>query len=209
MNDQSKTLLPQTLQDTPSVISSQESADGPTPCVSQDGETAGPYGREAVLVNLSASQAKEKGLLTSGTYGLPSCISSESANLVSCLGSKLKRRLGTDGSTWCEMIWKEKATPSGRSVSLLVVSKRVTKEKGCGGWPTPQARDGKDISTTTAYLASSKRHAPSLATRLIEAGVPWYNISLGYCLVMGYSELWNEHAPNATATRSSRKSQPK
>jgi hypothetical protein len=145
MNDQSKILLPQILQDTPSVISSQESADGPTPCVSQDGETAGPYGLEAVLANLSARQAKEKGLLTSGTYGQHGSISSESVSLASCLESKLKRRLTTDGSTLFRLTWKESVTPSGRPYYLLRALARRTSDTDCGSllkhWTTPQAHD--------------------------------------------------------------------
>jgi hypothetical protein len=39
------------------------------------------------------------------------------------------------------MTWKEKATPSGRSVSRLAASGHRTSDSGCGSWPSPAAHE--------------------------------------------------------------------
>ena len=90
-------LPPSTLPDIPNAISSPASASGPMPCDVQDGPIAALFGLALVPANLSARQAKEKGLLTSGIYGQPSTTSSSSAALQLSLESKLTRRLNLDG----------------------------------------------------------------------------------------------------------------
>ena len=90
-------LPPSTLPDIPNAISSPASASGPMPCDVQDGPIAALFGLALVPANLSARQAKEKGLLTSGTYGPHGSISLGSAALQSSLVSKLTRRLNLDG----------------------------------------------------------------------------------------------------------------
>lgn len=57
--------------------------------------------------------------------------------------------------------------------------------------PTPNARDGKDLSKTDAYLAARARHSPSLATTLLTQGVPWFRISMHYELAMGFPLGWS------------------
>ena len=130
----------------PSATSSQVSGDGPTPCASQDGPTTNPSGQEAHHANLSARRAQEKGLLTSGTYGRTSTGSSSSVALASSLVSRLKQQLTTDGSILFKMTWKEKVTPSGRSVSLLRASAHRISAKDCSGWPTPNAVNGDRLA---------------------------------------------------------------
>jgi hypothetical protein len=75
------------LWDTHNAISSQELASGATHLDKQDGLTTGQSGQEAVLVNLSARQARELGLLTSGTYGQRFTTSLGSLNLQQSLGT--------------------------------------------------------------------------------------------------------------------------
>src|SRR5262245_33389149 len=58
-----------TLRDTRSAISLRVSASGLTRYALPAGATIGQCGRALAPVNLSARQAKEAGLLTSGTYG--------------------------------------------------------------------------------------------------------------------------------------------
>ena len=58
-----------TFEDIPNATSLQASAAGVTPCASPDGPTTGPSGRGVARASLSARQAKEAGLLTSGTCG--------------------------------------------------------------------------------------------------------------------------------------------
>jgi len=134
--------------DTPNATSSPELADGATPSGSLAGPTTDQSGPVPAPANLSARQAKEKGLLTSGTYGPPGSTSSNSASLASSLVSRLKQRLGTAGSTLFNLTWKEKATPSGRSVSLLRASGHRTSGNACGSWPTPNAGPQNDGDST-------------------------------------------------------------
>src|SRR3569832_2088186 len=125
------------LPDIANAISSPASADGATRCDSQDGLTTGQCGPAPALANLSARQAKAMDLMTSGTYGRRGSTSSESAALASSLVSRLRQRLNTDGSILFNLTWKQKATPSLRSVYLLRASARRTFDNGCGSWPTP------------------------------------------------------------------------
>lgn len=126
---------------TPNAISSPASECGASPCAPQDGPTIDPSGPEAAPANLSARQASEAGLLTSGTYGLRSSISSESAALQTSLANRLRARTASLGSTLYKLTWKERVTPSGRSIPALRASVRRTSGKGStsqrSGWPTP------------------------------------------------------------------------
>lgn len=130
-----------TLEDSPNVISSQELECGRTHYGSLGGRTTSPYGREAVHANLSARQAKEKGLLTSGTCGPRSSISSVSAALSQSLASRLRAVTALHGSTLYRLTWKERVTPAGRSIPALRASVRRTSGKDCTGWPTPRAAE--------------------------------------------------------------------
>ena len=83
--------------DSPSAISSPESASGRTLCETPGGQTTGKYGQEVAPVSPSARQVKELGLLMSGISGPPSTTSSKSASLQQSLESRLTRRLNLDG----------------------------------------------------------------------------------------------------------------
>ena len=100
-------------------------------------------GQVPAPASLSARQAKALGLLTSGTYGPRSSISSASADLASSLASRLRAKTDSLGSTLYTLTWKERATPSGRSIPALRASGRRISDSECTGWPTPQARDMK------------------------------------------------------------------
>ena len=141
MNDQSKMCDRATFADTPNATSLPALESGHTPCETPDGATTGRSGPEAALANLSPRQAKETGLLTSGTCGPLGITSSASANLTSSLVSRLKQRSAILGSTLFKLTWKEVATPLGRSVSLLRASVRRTSGNDCGSWPTPNCMD--------------------------------------------------------------------
>jgi len=150
MNDQSKTSCQQTLQDTLNAIFSPGSECGPTHCAEQVGLMIDKYGREVVLANLSARQAKQADLLTSGTYGHTGSTSfnTENQKRSQSLASKLQVKTGLLGSTLYKLTWKERATPAGRSISALRASVRRTSDKDSSllpsGWVTPSARDWKD-----------------------------------------------------------------
>ena len=139
---------------TPNATSSPASEDGPWPSNSPDGPLTVLSGPEAALANLSASQAKEQGLLTSGTYGRIGSILYGQSDLRQCLVSRLKQQLTTDGSTLFKTTWKEKITPSHQSVSLLRASGHRTSDSGCGLWPTPLVND--ELGSTHCYGPKTK-----------------------------------------------------
>lgn len=130
---------PETCEDLLSATSSPVSADGVTPCASPGGPMSALFGLDPAHVNLSAAQAKERGLLTSGTYGLLGSISSESSALNEFLASRLRPRLL--GSTLFRETWKAKATPSGRVLWVHTASAHRTSDSASTGWPTPLVND--------------------------------------------------------------------
>lgn len=99
------------------------------------------FGQVPVRANLSARQARELGLLTSGTYGPPSSSSSKSASLQSSLESRLQAKTQTLGSTLFKLTWKPWVTESGRLRSRLRASVLRTSVTGFTGWPTPAANE--------------------------------------------------------------------
>lgn len=132
----------QTLWDTGSATSSPGSASGASPCASPDGLTIGPSGQAARPVNLSARQAKEQGLLTSGTSGPHSTGSSAGVALQSSLANRLAQATASLGSTLYSLTWIKRVTPAGRSIPALRASARRTSDSVFIGWATPVAANG-------------------------------------------------------------------
>ena len=124
-----------------SVTSLPASASGATRFGSPDGQTTDLFGPVPVLANLSARQAKELGLLTSGTYGPRSTTSSASADLQGSLASKLQALTASAGSTLYALTWKERATPSGLRICALRASVPRKSGSDSTGWPTPITND--------------------------------------------------------------------
>ena len=133
---------PATYADSPSAISSQALAFGPMPSGLPDGATTDLFGLVPARANLSARQAKELGLMTSGTFGQPSITSSKSASLQQSSESRLRAKTAILGSTLYTLTWKPWVTPSGRSRSRLRASVRRTSVTDFTGWLTPAASDG-------------------------------------------------------------------
>lgn len=133
-----------TCEPTTSATSSPESASGRIPFGAPDGLMIDLFGPVPVRANLSPRQAKELGLMTSGTCGLRGTGSSASAALQSSLESRLRARLSILGSTLYTLTWKPWTTPTGVSRSRLRASVRRTSEIELSGWPTPTTRDHKD-----------------------------------------------------------------
>lgn len=97
-------------------------ASGRTLCDGPDGPTTGLSGPDPARASLSARQAEQAGLLTSGTYGPTGIGLSRSAALLSLLGSKSRARTASAGTILYRTTWKERVTPSGRSICALRAS---------------------------------------------------------------------------------------
>jgi len=147
MSDLLKTSPQMSFLDLLNATSSPELASGPMPCDKPDGPMIARSGPDRALASLSARQAKEQGLLTSGTYGPHGSTSSSSADLQSSLVNRLKQRFATAGSTLFKLTWKELTTPAGRSLSLLRASVRRISDNDCTSWPTPNAGPQNDTDT--------------------------------------------------------------
>lgn len=134
---------PQTFEDTHNATFSQALASGLMPCETRAGWTPKKSGQVAAHASLSPAQAKEAGLLTSGTCGPTSTGSLNSAALQQSLESRLRAKLSSRGSTLYKLTWKSWVTPSGVSRSRLRGAARRCSETERSGWPTPATRDHK------------------------------------------------------------------
>jgi len=131
-----------TLWATDSVTSSQESESGHALSALLDGATKRRSGRVRVLVSPSAMPDANMESKTSGIFGQSSFDSSPSAVLASCLANRLRVVTHSLGSTLFKLTWKERATPSGRSIPALRGTARRTSDSDSTGWPTPMRNDG-------------------------------------------------------------------
>lgn len=112
------------------------------PCAAPDGPIPALSGQAPAPASLSARQAAERGLLTSGTCGPRSSGLSASAALSLFLASRLQAVTVLCGSTLYRLTWKVRVTPAGRSIPALRASAPRTSGSGCTGWPTPCSQDG-------------------------------------------------------------------
>lgn len=124
---------------------SPESVGGTTPSGSPDGPKNCPYGPPPSHANLSATQAKEQGLLIPDTSFQPSTGSSASAALQSLLVNKLQVQREFCGSILYRHVWKVKATPSRRLYYQLVALGPHTDAGANSGWPTPTCQDNAQV----------------------------------------------------------------
>jgi hypothetical protein len=128
-----------TFEDMFSATSLQESESGPMRSGEQDGQTTDQSGVDHALASLSARQAKESGLMTSGTYGRRFTTSSASADLQSSLANRLRAKTASLGSTLYKLTWKLRDTPQLRQISALRASVPRISDSDSTGWPTPAA----------------------------------------------------------------------
>ena len=205
-----------------SAIFSRASVSGATRSVAPVGPTTGASGPDLALASLSARQAKEAGLTTSGTYGQPSIGSSRSAALQSSLENKLLTRTQSLGSTLYKLTWKPWDTESGRSRFRLRASVPPTCETEFTGWPTPTARDYRDHAnlSTSMYRRTDKVLRKDVLTRAswihlfgtkpftpsveqMEEFVSWHLVHAR--TLMGLPPAWDECADTATHSMPSKR----
>lgn len=146
-----------TSPDSSSAISSPASADGASPPASPDGPTTGPCGPDRARASRSRSPAKEPVSTIHGICGPTSFASSVPAGPLSSWESRLRERLAMVGSTELSLIWRQKVTPGGASISRLAPWTPPTSDRGSTGspWPTPTAQP--DNKTPEAHLAMKRR----------------------------------------------------
>jgi hypothetical protein len=130
-----------TFDDLPSATSSPGSEYGPLHSGPPDGPTTAPYGPDHPHANLSPAQAKDKGLLTSGTFGPIGSGTLNTRDLTRSLASKLRERMS--GSILYALTWKESATPSGALKFQARASGKRTSAPALTGWRSPQNSDGE------------------------------------------------------------------
>ena len=201
-----------TYEATSSAISSPVSEAGAPACELQDGPMIDLFGQALCHASPTASlqslMAERKASAITGISGRFSSPSPASCALQGSMASRLQQLLSGDGGTAQPWTLRAKDTPLRRAYCEVTPVAQTTKGSGSTGWPTPAARDGKDISRSNAFLSQRLRHSPSMATRLLGRGESWQAITLIYCLAMGYPSQWNDARPKDTVTPSSRKSRP-
>lgn len=181
--------------DLANAISSQESADGHMPCVSPIGQSKEQSGPDPVLANLSAKQAKEKGLLTSGMYGRCGITSSISFALARSLVNRFRVRTAKSGSILYRLTWKQSVTKSGcRFYLLRALGRRIVGTEFIlwvnipGPTPTaPQKKTGGIALCKWGGSGARKLMEKYLTKHEINGPV---NPALA-CWLMGYPEEWN------------------
>jgi len=167
-----------TLWDSPNVTSLLELGSGVMPSDLLDGPTIDQSGPDLALASLSPRQAKEAGLMTSGTFGRLGSISSASASLQTSLANKLRVRTDLLGSTLFNLTWKERTTAAGRQIFALRASGHRTSGNECGSWPTPDKSSGdggrvsKDPLSRVRPSGSKKQFTINEAAQLASWSTP-------------------------------------
>lgn len=155
-------------EDLPNITSLPESVSGVMHLEKQGGLMTSQSGQEAAHANLSARQAKEKGLLTRGTFGLHSSTSSVSASLSISLANKLQVVTQILGSTLYKLTWKQWDTPLGLCRLRQRASALRISESAHIGWPTPQVSDANMRQTRGSKSSIRQAKRSQLASVALE-----------------------------------------
>jgi len=124
---------------TPNVTSSPESASGVMPLERLDGQMILQCGQAPAPAKVSVKSGNGEASQISVTYGLHGTGSLASARLTQSLASRYRAKTASLGSTLFRVIWKERVTPSGRSIPAQRASGHLTSGSGFTSWPSPLA----------------------------------------------------------------------
>lgn len=173
MNVQSSMFNLPTCEDSHSVTSSPESADGPTLCDSPESLTTNESGPDLVPANPSARPAKAKGSRIPVISGRRGFGSSESAALQWSLENRLRALMDSLGSTTYRLTWKRRLTPSGRRILQRRASAHSTSGNGStlqeSGWPTVTRQDAIG-SARHGYMNDGRERAAKNIRREVLTG---------------------------------------
>jgi hypothetical protein len=129
--------------------------------------------------SLASSRALQPAAETTHpTYGPKGCEWSERADRI---GSLLKMSLVSDMTelTGCAVILSSKATPSGRSISILRYQRDSVADIGSSGWPTPTETANHDSPSMrkwpayARYQDATKRTTPRLWEWMMGFAAGW------------------------------------
>jgi len=106
-----------------------------------------------------------------GTCGRTYFDCSDPTGPLSLWESRLRERLAMVGSTECALVWREKTTPAGQSISRLSRSTVLTNGTGNTGslWPTPTVAD----VTGGRKARGGARSSEPLLNGLLFKASPW------------------------------------
>jgi len=127
---------------TSNITFSRASAAGRSRSNSRDGRTTGRAGPALRPANRSRRRASVKDSPTSAISGRRGSGSSAGAALALFLANRLEAGTALPGSILFRVTWKERVTPSGRSISALRAQALRTFVNGCTSWPTPRTPTG-------------------------------------------------------------------
>ena len=143
MSARSRKSRPTTSDASRNATSSPASASGLTHCEGPDGQMRIPCGQGHARVSHSVQPDGSAASTISVISGPHGSGSSESVSLTSSLASRLRAALGSRGSTLFRLTWKERHTPSGRSIPALRASARRTSDSDSTSWPSPVSEDAE------------------------------------------------------------------
>lgn len=144
-------------------------ASGPSPRVSPDGQTVDLFGPLPAPARAKASRESVSAPQTQGICGLTVFASSVPDGPLSSWENRLRQRLARIGSTESALIWRTKATPSGRLISRLAPSTLHTNGNASTGsrWTTVSARDWKDSTGMATEAADGRTRLDQLPRQMI------------------------------------------
>jgi hypothetical protein len=127
--------------------------------------------------------------MTSGTYGRRFSTSSNSADRIGLLASRLQAPEVSPGSTLYRMTWKLRVTPQARLIFALRALAPRTSGNASTGWPTPRQEDAESSGARWSRgvfdtLTAAATHLAGWAT---PSARDWHSAS-------GSQELMDERA---------------